>query len=270
MKNRLFPLIVLIFFGFCSCNSSATNKSQLKIAATAIPHAEMLEAIRKDIEEEGYELQILTITDYNLPNRMLAEKEISANFFQHIPFLEDQIKRFNYPITCYVKVHIEPLGFYSKKIQEISSLKDKSLIAIPSDPTNEARALLLLQKQGLIQLKDPNNFLSTPQDIISNPHHFSFKEIDASILARTLVDVDGAIIPTNFALQAHLNPLKDALFIEDADSPYVNVIAICKTEGQQKDLLVLKKWMNSEKMRAFILEKYQGALVPAFGDCSNP
>jgi D-methionine transport system substrate-binding protein len=263
-KYFLFLLAVLPFF-VTGCSSSKNEKLHvIKIEASSVPQAQMLEYVKPELKEQGIDLQIIVVDDYNIPNRALADKEVDANFFQHIPYLEEQIKQFHYPLCVLAKTHIEPIGLYSKKVKSLQELSNGSTIAIPNDPTNEARALLLLQRAGLIKLNSENIYNITPMNISQNPHQFVFKEIDAALLPRTLDDVNAAIIPTNYALQAGFSPLKDALLLEDQHSPYVNVIVIRCEEQNQADLLILKKDMNSESMRQYILETYKGAVIPAF------
>lgn len=229
------------------------------MVASAVPHAQMLEAIKPDLKAEGINLIIIVTDDYNMPNRALANKEVDANFFQHLPFLEEQIKQFHYPIQSLAQVEIEPMGIYSSKITSLSSLKEQATVAIPNDPTNEARALLLLQKQGLIQIDIAAN--ATILNIVKNPKKLKFIEIDAAMLPRTLDDVDIAAINTNYALQANL---PTALILEGKDSPYANIIAIHTGDENRPEIIALKKAMTSEKMRNFILHTYHGAVQPAF------
>ena len=239
-------------------------KNDLKVAATPVPHAQMLEFIKPDLKAQGIELTIIVTDDYNMPNRALNSQEVDANFFQHIPFLEEQIKQFHYKIETLAKIEIEPMGIYSKKIDLLSDLKDGGVVAIPNDPTNEARALLLLQEHGIIQLDNSENLQATVLNITQNPKHLKFIEVDAAMLPRTLKDVDAAAINTNYALEANLSPEKDALVLESKDSPYANIIAIHTGDETRPDIQALKTAMTSEKMRAFILEKYKGEILPAF------
>jgi D-methionine transport system substrate-binding protein len=231
-----FLLLGLLVLANCT-----KHKEGLRVAATAVPHAEMLEYIAPDLKAQGIDLVIVVTEDYNLPNRALAEKEVDANFFQHTPYLDAQVEHFHYRIENYANIEIEPMGLYSKKFHNLSELKT---IAIPNDPSNGARALALLEKQGLKNIK--------------------LIEIDAAMLPRTLDDVDGAVINTNYALSAGFSPLRDALALESADSPYANIIAIRTGEETRPEIIALKEAMTSEKMRLFIEEKYKGAIAPAF------
>lgn len=260
--DKLFIWIACICLAFSSCSSE--HKNSLKIAASAVPHAQMLEYIKPDLNEKGIDLIIIVTDDYNMPNRALANHEVDANFFQHIPFMDEQIKQFDYPIESLAKIEIEPMGIYSKKIHALADLKEHATVALPNDPTNEARGLHLLQEQGIIQLDNPNNLQATVLNITKNPKHIKFIEVDASMLPRTLDDVDAAAITTNYALQANLSPLKDALVLEGKDSPYTNIIAIRKGDENRPDVVALKVAMTSEKMREYILQKYEGAILPAF------
>lgn len=257
---RLTAVIVSFFL----CTGCSKTQKGLKVAATAVPHAQMLEFVKHELKEKDINLMIIVTDDYNMPNRALVQKEIDANFFQHVPFLEEQIRQFHYRIQNYAAIEIEPMGIYSSKIQLLLQLNDNAVIAIPNDPTNEGRALLLLQSQGLIKLKDPNSWTATLRDITSNPKNIKFIEVDAAMLPRSLSDVDAAVINTNYALQAHLDPREDALALESKDSPYVNIIAIRDGDEERPDLIALKEAMTSHKMREFIIRTYKGAVVPAF------
>jgi len=253
--NTLWPMIFCLFLLACH----AKDHSILTIQASAFPQAEILHVIKDDLEKEGVHLRILIVDDYNLPNRALAEGEIDANFFQHCPFLQEQIAQFHYPLAALTEVHIEPMGLYlhAKKL----SLNAK--ISLPNDPTNQTRALLLLEKGGYIRLDARKNILST-LDIVENPLHLQFYEVDAALLARTLDDVDASIIPTNYALTAKLSPIHDAILKEDASSLYANIIAIRKTECDRPELLLLKKYVTSKKVQDFINTHYEGAVLPVY------
>jgi len=244
--------------------SCSRSKKGFRVAATPVPHAQMLEFIKPQLQSQGIDLIIIVTDDYNTPNRALANGEVDANFFQHIPFLQEQIRQFHYPIESIAKVELEPMGIYSKKIRSLSELQDHAAIAIPNDPTNEARALKLLQEEGLIQLDSPNDLQATVLNIAKNPKQIRLIEVDAAMLPRSLEDVDAALINTNYALEAQLSPLKDALRLESKDSPYANVLVIRTNERNRPEIEALKSAMTSEKMREFILHEYRGAVLPAF------
>ncbi|HEY9279923.1 MAG TPA: MetQ/NlpA family ABC transporter substrate-binding protein [Eoetvoesiella sp.] len=244
--------------------AGAAQAEKLSIAATPVPHAELLEFVKPVLAKEGVELDIKVFTDYVQPNQQVAEGQIDVNFFQHAPYLNSFNKERNTKLVSVGQVHVEPFGAYSKKIKNINELKDGALIALPNDPSNGARALLLLQKQGLIKLKDPDNILATARDIADNPKKLKFKELEAATLPRILPDVDLALINTNYALEAGLNPIKDALFIEGSDSPYANIIVTTEAKKDDPAVKKLVAALNSDATRDFILKKYNGAIVPAF------
>jgi D-methionine transport system substrate-binding protein len=251
-------------FVFLLTGCSKSGKSSLSVVATPVPHAQMLEFIKPDLKAQGINLDIIVTEDYNMPNRALAQDEIDANFFQHLPFLEEQIRQFHYRIQDFGAIEIEPMGIYSKKLHSLAALKDHDVVAIPNDPTNEARALLLFQAQGLITLDQSQNVHATIVNIKSNPKNLKFIEVDAAMLPRALDDVAVAAINTNFAMEAKLNPSKDALALENKDSPYANILAIRIGDENRPDLVALKAALTSEKMREFILKTYKGAILPAF------
>ncbi len=244
--------------------SGIAHAERLSIAATPVPHAELLELVKPVLEKEGVELDIKVFTDYVQPNAQVADGHIDANFFQHKPYMDSFNKEHKSGLVSVGLVHVEPFGAYSQKIKDIKDLKKGALIALPNDPSNGARALLLLQKEGLIKLKDPTNILATSRDIVENPKDLKFRELEAATLPRILPDVDLALINTNYALEAGLNPVKDALFIEGADSPYANLVATVEAKKDAPAIAKLIKALNSEETKAFILKQYKGAIVPAF------
>lgn len=245
INKSIFVLCLML----ASCSS---DKKGLKVAATPVPHAEMLSWVQDDLKAQGINLEILVVDDYNLPNRALAEGDVDANFFQHLPFLEAQKEAFGFKLTSIAATHIEPMGIYSKR----EGLKRKGRIALPSDPSNEARALLLLQKAGWIQVQEGKWNLSV-LDILSNPHELEFIEADAALLPRILEDVDAAVINANFAIGAGLVPNKDAIILEDSDSPYANILVVREGSEEREDVRALKAALTSEKMRRLIKERLE-------------
>ncbi|MER1968841.1 MetQ/NlpA family ABC transporter substrate-binding protein [Castellaniella sp. GW247-6E4] len=238
--------------------------AKLSVAATPVPHAELLEFVKPDLAKEGIELDIKVFTDYVQPNLQVADKQIDVNFFQHQPYLDSFNKEHGTRLVTVGLVHVEPFGAYSQKIKDIKDLKDGAKVAIPNDPSNGARALLLLQKQGLITLKDPSNILATARDVVENPKRLQFHELEAATLPRVLPDVDVALINTNYALEAGLNPVKDALFIEGSDSPYANIVVTSADRKDDPAIRTLVGALHTDKVRQYILEHYKGAIVPAF------
>ncbi|MEG0013595.1 MAG: MetQ/NlpA family ABC transporter substrate-binding protein [Cellulosilyticaceae bacterium] len=268
MKKTLLALCLgltgLLTLTGCSVDNSTSNSPVIKIGATSDPHANILKVVKPILAEQGIELDIQVIDDYQLLNRALNDGEIDANFFQHVPFLEEQIASGGYDIVEFGKVHIEPLGVYSDKITTLEEIKDGATIAVPNDATNEARALALLHKYGVIKLDDPTNLSATVINIVENPKNITFHEIDAAMLARTLPDVDAAVINTNYALSASLNPLEDALALEESDSPYANILAIRSQDVERSELKALQAAITSDTVREFIETEYQGAVIPVF------
>ncbi len=244
--------------------SAAVHAEKLSVAATPVPHAELLELVKPVLAKEGVELDIKVFTDYVQPNQQVADGNIDVNFFQHQPYLDSFNQEHKTGLVTVGRVHVEPFGAYSDKIKDIKNLKEGALVALPNDPSNGARALLLLQKQGLIKLKDPSNILATSRDVVENPGKLKFRELEAATLPRVLPDVDLALINTNYALEAGLNPVNDALFIEAADSPYANIVVTTAAKKDEPAVKKLVQALNSSDTRKFIEEKYKGAIVPAF------
>ena len=243
---------------------SSDKKVVLKVGATPVPHAEILNEIKPLLAKDGIDLQIIEFTDYVKPNLSLNDKEIDANFFQHEPYLKKFAADRKLDLVNLVAVHIEPMGVYSKKLKDIKSVPDGAKVAIPNDPTNGGRALNILAKAGLIKLKDGVGISATVGDIVENPKNLKITEAEAAMLPRTLDDVDLAVINSNFAMEAKLNPTKDALFIEPKDSPYANIVAVRKGDENRKEIQALKKALTSPEVKKFIEEKYKGAVIPAF------
>ncbi|KTT26369.1 methionine ABC transporter substrate-binding protein [Pseudomonas oryzihabitans] len=236
----------------------------LTVAATPVPHAEILEFVKPQLAKEGVDLQIKVFTDYVQPNLQVAQKRLDANFFQHQPYLDEFNKSRGTDLVTVAQVHVEPFGIYSQKIKKLDELRDGAVVAIPSDATNGGRALLLLEKAGLIKLKDSANILATPKDIAENPKHLKFKELEAATLPRVLNQVNLALINTNYALEAKLNPTQDALLLEGKESPYANIL-VARPDNKDSDAVQkLAKALNTPAVKQFIEEKYQGAVVPAF------
>ena len=278
--KKLFAIIaalVVAVFAFAGCGgsqsassgsgsaSSGSGQKVLKIGASPVPHAEILEVVKPLLAKEGIELQVVEFSDYVQPNLALNDKELDANFFQHEPYLDNfMTEHTDVKLVNAGGIHIEPMGIYSKKIKKLDELKDGASIAIPNDPTNGGRSLLLLEKAGIIKLKDGIGVKATVQDIIDNPKHIKFQEVEAAQVPRTLEDVDAAVINTNFAMQVNLVPTKDALFMEDSTSPFVNIVAVRKGDENRPEIQALLKALKSDEVKQFINDKYKGAVVPAF------
>ena len=263
--------VSLIFTGCggdepANTNSGTTNSATtIKIGASPVPHTEILEEIKSDLQAEGVTLEIVEFNDYVQPNIALNDKELDANFFQHEPYLNDFVKEHTeMNLKNAGGVHVEPMGIYSSKIKSLEEVPFGGKVSIPNDPTNGGRALLLLDKAGLITLREGVAENATVQDIISNNNDLQIQEIEAAQLPRTLDDVDISVINTNFAMNANLNPVDDALFMEDKTSPYVNIVAVREGDENRPEIQSLMKALQSNKVKRFIEAKYKGAIVPAF------
>ena len=250
-----------------SGSSGGTNiaETTIKIGATPVPHSEILVEIKSDLKDQGINLEILEFNDYVQPNIALNDKELDANFFQHEPYLNDFVKEHSeMKLKNAGGVHVEPMGIYSSKVKKLDEVPFGGKVSIPNDPTNGGRALLLLEKAGFITLREGVGAEATVQDIVSNNQDLQIQEIEAAQLPRTLDDVDISVINTNFAMNANLNPVNDALFMEDKTSPYVNIVAVRDGDENRPEIQALMKALQSEKVKNFINDKYKGAIVPAF------
>ena len=243
-------------------NAAGKDDKKIVIGATAVPHGEILEHIKPLLKEQGYELEIKLFDDYTLLNPGVDDGTLDANFFQHVPYLEQCVEGQGLDLDYTVKVHIEPMGLYSDKVTDVKDFKDGAEIAVPNDPSNEARALKLLEANGLIKLNDSEN--PTAKDIAENPKNIKITEVQAEQVPRVLPDVDGAVINSNWALQANLNPTKDSIAIESGDSPYANILAVKKSNKDLEKIKALSDALTSEDVKKFIEEKYEGSVVPAF------
>lgn len=237
---------------------------ELKVGATPVPHAELLNLVKDDLKAEGVDLKVIEFTDYVTPNLALAEGELDANFFQHYPYLEKFASERGLKLVSAAKIHVEPLGVFSQKLKSIADLPDKGTIAIPSDPSNGGRALILLHNNGIIKLNDPSNLYVTEFDIVENPKKLKFKPIEAAQLPRVLPDVDAAVINGNYALEAGFSPVADSLLLEGAESPYANIIAVKEGDEKKEDITKLINALQSKKVSDYILNNYKGGVVPTF------
>ena len=246
------------------CAACATQAETLSVAATPVPHAELLEFVKPLLARQGVELQVRVFTDYVQPNLQVQQKRLDANFFQHRPYLDEFNASRKSDLVAVTGVHIEPFGAYSAKFKSLAELPDGASVAIPNDATNGGRALLLLAKAGLLTLRDRAGIAATPRDIAGNPKHLQIRELEAATLPRVLKQVDLALINTNYALAAGLNPVKDALAIEGNDSPYVNVL-VARPDNKDSDAVQkLAAALHSPQVKQFIVDKYHGAVLPAF------
>jgi D-methionine transport system substrate-binding protein len=266
-KVFLLSLSLILALIVSACGNGEENKGNqtqsLKVGATQVPHAEILNHVKPILKKQGIDLQVQVFQDYVLPNRAVEETQIDANYFQHIPWMETTNKENGFHLVKAAGVHIEPMGVYSQTIKDKTKIKKGATIAVPNATSEITRALLLLDASNVIKL-DNRNGEKTAKNIVSNPNNVEIKPLEPAMLPRVLDQVDLAVINTNYALQAKLNPTKDALFIEDSKSPYVNVLATKKGQENDPRIQKLAKVLNSPEVKKFIEDKYKGAVVPAF------
>ena len=241
----------------------AAKTEKLIVGATPIPHAELLNLVKEDLKKEGIDLEVVEFNDYVQPNKALADKSIDANFFQHVPYMEDFGKKNNIELSAVGNIHLEPMALYSKKIKNSNELKNGDTLIIPNDPTNGGRALILLDKAGIIKLKDNTKLDSTPADIAENPKNIKIETLSNEQIAPRLSEVAGAIINSNFAIDAGVTK-NEIILIEGKDSPYVNIVTVLKGNENDERVKKLVKALQSEKIKKYIEEKYEGRVIPAF------
>lgn len=261
--------LALVLAACGASNDKSADKggaTKLVVGASNVPHAEILEQAKPILKEKGIDLEIKKFQDYILPNKALASKELDANYFQHIPYLNAQNKENGYNFVNAGGIHIEPIGVYSKKYKSLKDLPNGAHIIMSNSVADHGRLLSLLEKQGLIKLKDGvDKTKATLKDIVDNPKKLNFDtKYEASLLPKIYNNGEGdaVLINSNYAIDAGLNPLKDSIAIEDKNSPYVNVIAVRKGDENRKEIKELVDVLHSKKIQDFILSKYKGAVVP--------
>jgi D-methionine transport system substrate-binding protein len=241
-----------------------TETTKLVVGATAVPHAEILEVAKPLLEKENIELEIKVFTDYVQLNPALKDGQIDANFFQHIPYLDDYNQNNNADLVWTVKVHNEPMGVYSNKVAKLDELQDGAKVGIPNDATNGGRALMVLESAGLITLAEGVGVNATPHDIVDNPKNLDVMMMDAAMLPRTLEVADICVINSNYALEADLNPVEDSIFMEPSDSPFANVLVVQAQDKDNEAISKLGQALQSPEVKEFLESKYQGSCVPSF------
>lgn len=270
MKKQLKLLIaaVLMLFSImaftgCGLESEKTkdgaDKNSLKVGVTPGPHAEIMEVVKKKAAEDGLKIEIIEFSDYIQPNVALNNGEIDVNCYQHQPFLDAQVKDRGYKIETLAKTIIFPMGIYSKKIKNLNEVKDGAIVSIPNDPSNAGRALMIMEKAGLLKLKENAGLSATVADIKENPKNLQIKELEAAQVPLSLTDVEFAVINTNYAVSAGLVPTKDALALEDGSSPYANVLVIQSKEKDKSIYQKLVKAYHSDEVKNYVEEHFKGA-----------
>lgn len=268
LRNIVLPLVIAsLAVGSISCGSKSSDSGDnntIRIGLSPSPHAAIVQQIIPVLEKEGIKIEIVEYTDYVIPNNALAEGEIDANYFQHIPYFEEFIASNKLDLENLGGVHIEPMGIFSTKIKSLEELKDSDEVMIPNDPTNAGRALLLLQAKGVIKLKDGGSVTSTEQDVIENLKNLKFTALEAAAIPKSYEDATVAIINGNYAIDNGINPVKDSIAIEGKESPYVNIVAVRKGDAEKDKFQKLIKALQSETVRKFIDSTFDGSVVPAF------
>ncbi len=261
--NCVSKIVTVIVLSLTVLACSKPSPNTLVVGTISGPETDLVDVAQKvALERYGLTIKIIEFNDYNLPNEALQDGTLDANVYQHLPYLQAASKAHGYDLEVIGKTFVYPTGLYSSKIKSLSKLPDHALIALPNDPSNEARALLLLQKAGLITLKRSGN--TTIRDIASNPRKLQFKELDAAQLPRILTDVDAAVINTTFAIPAGLNPSRDALFLENKNSPYANLIVIRRGSNKKAQLELFVKALNSNEVKEKAHALFGGAAITAW------
>ena len=273
MKKRIILGITLaLSLTLAACGAKTDKKSgetqkleTVTIGVSPTPHGEIVKSLTDDFKKEGIEIKVVEFTDYVQPNLALAEKNLDLNYFQHVPYLEEFSKTHNLKLEVLGKVHLEPIGIYSKKYKSVNDIPEGAQIAIPNDPTNGARGLKLLEAQGLIKLKEAQGLTVTEKDIVENKKNLKIVPIEAATIAKTYEDVDAAVINANYAIGAGLKPTKDSIALESIEgNPNVNIVACREGEKNDEKLKKVMKVLNSQKAKEIIEQKFDGAVIPSF------
>lgn len=263
--SRLAPLVLLLgALAGCGGAGNGADGERLSVAATAVPHAEILEVAKPLLAEQGLALDVRVFNDYVQPNDQVVQGQIDVNYFQTEPYLDAYNADRGTQLVTLAGIHIEPFGAYSRRYDSLDAVPEGAEVAIPNDPSNNSRALILLHHSGVIALADPANPMATQRDIVANPRKLRFRELDSAMLPRVLDQVDLALINTNYALDAGLDPGRDALAIEDKDSPYVNFLVGLPDKRDDPRVQKLIAALTSPQVRDFIQERYKDAVLPAF------
>lgn len=267
----LMTALSLFLVAGCGASDKAANKSTatdakttIKVGVTAGPHAQVLEKVKAEAEKQGLKIDIVEFSDYIQPNEALSQKDLDINVYQHQPFLEKAMADRQYKFAAVGKSIILPMGIYSKKVKSLADLQPDATIAIPNDPSNGGRALLLLEKAGIIKLKAGVGVHATAHDVAENPKNFKIVEIEAAQTPRSMEDIDLVAVNTNYALPAGLVPAKDALLVEDGNSPYANLIVVRAEDKDNPTYQKFVKIYQSEAVKQFILEHFKGSILPAW------
>jgi D-methionine transport system substrate-binding protein len=264
MNHRFFRLLAAASLATLVSATAAAQDKLLKVGVTPGPHAQIFEVVKKVAAREGLKIQIIEFSDYMQPNAALAIGDLDVNSYQHLPFLEDQIKDRGYRLVSAAPTVNFPIGIYSKKIKHLNELREGASFGIPNNPSNSGRVLNILQESGLIQLKPDAGLKATPLDIADNPRKIRFFELEAAQLPRSLEDMDASAINTNYAMSAGLDPKKDAIAQERADGPYVNLLVVREEDRNKPWVATLIKAYHSDEVKRFIADTFGDSMIPAW------
>ena len=257
-------LLVTVFGIFSLHRVSPPRTSRpLRVGVNPVPHGEILEVAVPVLKKQGIDVQAVYFSDYVQPNLALVSGDLDANYFQHVPFMENFNHSRNAHVVSVGKVHIEPLGIYAGLAHSLSGLRDGAVVTLPNDPANSGRALLLLQSAGLLRLRTGTAVGATVQDVTDNPGHLQLRLLEAAQLPRSLDDADLAVINMNYALAAKLDPRRDALLREGSASPYANIVSVLAEKSQDSRILALVKTLQSPEIQKYIVDRHRGAVLPA-------
>ena len=269
MQKRVFLKTIVAATAAAATGGFATGctkkPAEIKVGATAGPHAEVVQAAAKAAEKDGLKVQVVEFTDYLGPDKALAEKALDLNVYQHEPFLKNFNANQKTDLVAVAPAILMRMGIYSNRVKNVNELKDGAMVGIPNDPTNGGRGLQLLEKAGVIKLKEGAGFKATLADVVDNPKHLQFKELEAAQLPRSIDDLDAATITMNYVMSAGLDPAKQGIFLEDKDAPLALMVIAARPDN--KDSEAVQKFVkayHSDEVKKFIADKYKGTIVPGW------
>ncbi|MDR2129020.1 MAG: MetQ/NlpA family ABC transporter substrate-binding protein [Burkholderiaceae bacterium] len=264
-KRQLLQALAALALAATTTPAAQAQTTRIKVGVTAGPHAQVMEAVKKVAVRNGLDIQIVEFSDYVQPNAALAAGDLDANSYQHKPYLDQQVADRGYKLVAVAPTVMPPLAVYSKKVKSLDALKNGARVGIPNDPSNEGRALLLLQAQGLIKLNPKAGLKATPLDVVENPKNIRFVEMDAAQLPRSLEDLDASTVNANYALAAGLNPVRDGIAREDAkSSQYINILAVREQDKNKPWVAALIRSFHSPEVKKYVEDEFKGSLIPSW------
>lgn len=271
-KGMILAVAVLLVTGAAGChtgdknNENGGNKANytIKVGTLSGPHSEFAEEVKKVAATKGLNIEIVEFNDYVQPNEALNSGEIDANMYQHLPYLQNAIKDRGYQLSSLGNTILFPMGVYSNKIKSVDEIKDNMIVAIPNDPSNGGRALEILDKAKVIQLKKEEQAKATVNDIVQNPHHLQIQEVDAAMIPRMLPDLDFAVINNSYAVKSGLVPTKDAFILEGSDSPYANIAVVRTADKEKPEMKLLIESIQNDEVKQFVKDHFKGSAIAAW------